>query len=56
MMRWRALEADRFGDPPDSHDDADFVFYQAAAQSPADGALGPLAAFINELEGPAAEA
>ena len=36
---------------PDSHDDADFGFDQAAPQHPADGALDPLAAFIKELSG-----
>ena len=36
---------------PDSHDNADFGFDQAAPQRPADGALDPLAAFIKVLEG-----
>ena len=39
------------GGSPDSHDDADFGFDQAAPQHPADGALDPLAAFIKELSG-----
>ena len=49
------MEADRYGVPPDSHEDADFEFDQAAPQRPADGSyngtLDPLAAFINGLEG-----
>ena len=45
------VEDDRDGWSPDSHDDADFGFDQAAPQHPADGALDPLAAFIKELEG-----
>ena len=45
------MEDDRDGGSPDSHDDADFGFDQAAPQHPADGPLDPLAAFIKELEG-----
>ena len=45
------VEDYRDGGSPDSHDDADFGFDQAAPQHSADGALDPLAAFIKELEG-----
>jgi hypothetical protein len=45
------VEDYRNGGSPDSHDDADFGFDQAAPQHPADGALDPLAAFIKELSG-----
>ena len=45
------VEDYRNGGSPDSSDDADFGFDQAAPQHPADGALDPLAAFIKELSG-----
>ena len=45
------MEDDHDYRSPDSNDDADFGFDQAAPQRPTDGALDPLAAFIKELEG-----
>ena len=44
-----SMEDERDGGSPDSHDDADFGFDHAALQHLSDGALDPLAAFIQEL-------
>ena len=43
------MEDERDGGSPDPHDDADFGFDHAALQHLSDGALDPLAAFIQEL-------
>ena len=43
------MEDARDGGSPDPHDDADFGFDHAALQHLSDGALDPLAAFIQEL-------